>query len=128
MKKQVFLRIIFIVIILLCLTTIVVHAAEDYNSLNQFDDYTSEGTSWGIVDNTINRTAGIILNILRIALFCLALAILVIIGIEYMIHSAEPHFKAELKKNLPTYLTGVVILFGASGILQVLTYFINDIF
>lgn len=124
MRKQVIFRIILIFLILLCLTTVVVHA-EDYGSVNQFDSYTPKG-SWNIVDNTITRTSGVILNIIRIIAFCIAVILLLIIGIKYMI--AAPEVKAELKKDVPTYVTGAVILFAASGILQFVTYFVHDVF
>lgn len=125
MRKQVIFKIIFIILILLCITTIVVHAA-DYSDLNQFDPYGNTSGGFRIVDNAINKTSGVILNIVRIIAFCMAVIILMIMGIQYMI--ACPEMKAELKKNVPKYITGVIILFAASGILQILTYFIGDAF
>lgn len=77
-----------------------------------------------IVDNTINKTAGVVLDIVRIASFCVGLLLLIIIGIKYMI--STPEIRAELKKDVPTYFVGVVILFAASGILKMITYFVQD--
>lgn len=126
MKKRVIFKIILIFIILLCFSVVIVHAA-DYGNVNQFDDYTSEGTGWELVDNIIARTLGIFLDIIRIIATCLAILILVIIGIKYMTIK-EPGEIAELKKQLPFYFTGVIILFAASGILKFVTYFIQDVF
>lgn len=123
MKIKNIFKILVIFLILLYLSAVVVNA-EDYGSVDQFDSYTSEGTSFQIIDNTINRTGGIILTIVRIFSFCLGLLLLIIIGIKYMI--AIPEVKAELKKSMPTYIIGVVILFAASGILQLVTYFVGD--
>ncbi len=125
MKNKVIFKILFIFLILFCLSTVVVHA-EDYGSVNQFDSYTAEGTKFEIVDNTINKTAGVVLDIVRIVAFCMGLLILIIIGIKYIISS--PEMKAELKKDVPTYFIGAVILFAASGILKFITYFVNDVF
>ena len=79
-----------------------------------------------IVDNTINKTAGVVLDIVRIASFCVGLLLLIIIGIKYII--ATPEMRAELKKDVPTYFIGAVILFATSGILQFVTSFVHDVF
>ena len=124
MKIKVIYKILFVFLILFCVNTVAVYAS-NYGSVNQFDAYTSQGTDFEIVDTTINRTAGIILDIVRIIAFCIGLLLLTIIGIKYMI--ATPESKAELKKDVPTYFFGAIILFAASGILQFVTYFVQDV-
>lgn len=126
MKNKVIYKILFIFLILLCLSTVVTYAA-DYGSINQFEPYTNtHGTGFQIIDNTITRTSGVVLDIVRIAAFCLGLLILIIIGIKYII--ATPEMRAELKKDVPNYFIGAVILFAASGILKFVTYFVGDVF
>ncbi len=125
MKNKVLYKILFIFLILFYVNTVVIYAA-DYGSVNQFDSYTSEGTKFEIIDNTINRTAGIALDIIRIVAFCIGLLLLIIIGIKYII--ATPELRAELKKDVPNYFIGAAILFAASGILQFVTYFVKDVF
>ena len=49
---------------------------------------------------------------------CLAIAV------KFMI--AKPEIKATLKLDLPTYIIGAVLLFGASGIMTLLKYFVDD--
>ncbi len=53
---------------------------------------------------TIIRTVGIILSVI----------ILMVLGIKYMMGSAEE--KAEYKKTMIPYIVGAVILFGASAL------------
>ncbi len=53
---------------------------------------------------TIIRTVGVILSVI----------ILMILGIKYMMGSAEE--KAEYKKTMIPYIVGAVILFGASAL------------
>lgn len=126
MKNKVIFKILLVFLILVCLSTVVVHA-EDYGSVNQFDSYgNTKGTNFYIIDNTITRTAGIVLDIVRIVALCIGIIILMIIGIKYMI--STPEVRAELKKDVPTYFTGAVILFAASGILKLVTYFVGDAF
>lgn len=127
MRKRTIFRIICIFLILLCLSVAVVHAADNWSDVNQFDNYTSAGTGWEVVDNVVARTLGVFLDIIRIIAACLGVLMLIIIGIKYMIVK-DPGHTAELKKQMPFYFTGVVILFGASGILKLVTYFIKDAF
>ena len=69
------------------------------------------------VQNIGNAIATIIRNVGIVA----AVIILMILGVKYMIGSAEE--KAEYKKTMIPYLVGAVILFGASGIAQAVVTF-----
>lgn len=140
MKLRSFYRIL--ILILLCLSinaifTIPVSLAANsmgsaagqtgFDDVNQFDPYSSKGTSAEIVDNTINKAGGMILSVLRIFTFCLAIIMLIVMGIRYV--SASPRDRAELRKNLAgDYILWVVILFGASGILSLISTFANGVF
>ena len=63
--------------------------------------------------NIGSNIAGIIRNVGIV----LAVVILMILGIKYMVGSAEE--KADYKKSIIPYLVGAIILFGAAGIAQV---------
>ena len=63
--------------------------------------------------NIGSNIAGIIRNVGIV----LAVVILMILGIKYMVGSAEE--KADYKKSMIPYLVGAIILFGAAGIAQV---------
>lgn len=123
MKFKKILSILLMFMILFSITVVTVNAA-DYGNIYQFEPYTNTSGGFQIVDNTINRTLGVALDIIRIVTFCIALLLLIIIGIKYMI--STPEIRAELKKDLPTYFIGVIILFAASGILRFITYFVGD--
>lgn len=73
------------------------------------------------IGNVGNQIATIIRNVGIVA----AVLILMVLGIKYMIGSAEE--KAEYKKTMIPYIVGAVILFGASGIAQAVIAFSNGV-
>jgi len=83
-----------------------VNADKDISNINGLKKVESVGTT---LASTI-RTVGIIASV----------AILMILGIKYMMGSSEE--KASYKKTMIPYLIGAVLLFGAS----LLTQFIYD--
>ena len=58
-----------------------------------------------------------VINIIRIVGVGIAIIMLIVIAIKFM--SSEKKEKAEWKKTLLPYIIGAVILFAASGILQI---------
>lgn len=64
--------------------------------------------------DTITSIGGKIIGIIRTAGVLIAVVILLILGIQYMIGSAEQ--KADYKKSMVPYIVGAVLLFGASAI------------
>ncbi len=63
----------------------------------------------------------IVLEIVRNIGAGLALLMLLILGCKYMLASAGE--RAEIKKHAVTYVIGAVVLFAASGILEILKQF-----
>ena len=88
MKFKKILSILLMFMILFSITAVTVNAA-DYGNIYQFEPYTNTSGGFQIVDNTINRTLGVALDIIRIVTFCIALLLLIIIGIKYMISTPE---------------------------------------
>lgn len=70
----------------------------------------------GQTKNTDNVTAigNTVLSIIRVVGTVIAVGVLMVIGIKYMMGSAEE--KAEYKKTMLPYLIGAVILFAAVNI------------
>lgn len=68
-------------------------------------------------DGSLTKVGSSIASIIRNVGIILALILLMILGIKYMLGSAED--KADYKKSMIPYLVGAVLLFGASGIAQV---------
>ena len=63
---------------------------------------------------TITTIGGQIIGIVRTVGVLVAVVILLVLGIKYMIASAEE--KADYKKSMIPYIVGAVLIFGASAI------------
>lgn len=70
----------------------------------------------GKTDSTtgVTKIGNSILSIIRVIGTVIAVGVLMVLGIKYMMGSAEE--KAEYKKTMLPYLIGAVILFGAVNI------------
>lgn len=68
-------------------------------------------------ETEIQNVGNYIATIIRNIGIVLAVILLMILGIKYMVGSAEE--KADYKKTMIPYLVGAVVLFGASAIAQV---------
>lgn len=73
----------------------------------------------------ITDFGGKIMGILTTLGMVVAVIVLMILGIKYMMGSAEE--KAEYKKTMIPYLIGAALLFGASGIAQMVYSFANGL-
>ena len=49
---------------------------------------------------------------------------LIVLAIKYI--SAAPSDKADIKKSATAYIIGAVVLFAASGVIQIIKNFAND--
>ena len=128
MKINIFCKVIIIILILFfAMNYIYVVFAENYQDPNQFNGY----EDWKKVDidgkdaesRSIN-ILGVLLKILRIITLGWAIIMLLAIAMKYMY--AGPQLRAQLKTDVPTYVIGAVLLFGASGIMTLLQYFVED--
>ena len=71
----------------------------------------------GGASTAANNIVGAVITMVQIIAFAAA----VILGIKYI--TASPDGKAEIKKSATQYVVGAVILFAASGILQIIKNF-----
>lgn len=69
----------------------------------------------------VNDAANIILGIVQVVAVAVAVIMLVVLAIKYI--SASPEGKAEIKKSAMLYIVGAVLLFAATGILEILKKF-----
>ena len=69
-------------------------------------------------DQKIVNAGNQIIGIIQMVGVAIAVVMLIMLGIKYMI--AAPDEKADIKKTATIYIIGAVILFGASGILQII--------
>ncbi len=80
------------------------------------DGLTPSSFSYGTVENT-DTVIGLgsqIIGVVRTVGILVAVVILLILGIKYMVGSAEE--KADYKKSMIPYLVGAVLIFAASTI------------
>lgn len=71
-------------------------------------------------------TGNKILGVIRVVGIFAAVAILMVVGVKYMMGSAEE--KAEYKKVMIPYIIGAVLLFGASAFAGKLVELANSLF
>ena len=78
----------------------------------------------GTDTNTSNKIVGQanqIIGIVQVVAVSIAVIMLIWLGIKYM--SAAPSEKADIKKSALIYIVGAVLLFAATGILQIIRTF-----
>ena len=85
----------------------------------QGDTSSSAASSFSTVLNKI-------LGVVQIIGVAVAVIMLIVLAIKYI--SAAPGDKAEIKKHAVVYVVGAVILFAASGILQLIRSFSTEAF
>lgn len=68
-------------------------------------------------DTAITNIGGNIVTIVQVVGVVIAIIILLVIGIKYMIGSAEE--KAEYKKTMIPYIVGAVLIFAGTSIVRV---------
>ena len=118
--KTIKLLSVLLVAIMLITTTTSVFAAK-------FDDVTSkmESHTNDISSEKITSTGGGIMGILQVVGMVIAVLILVVIGIKYMMGSAQE--KAEYKKTFIPYIVGAILIFAASALAGVVVNFAQNI-
>lgn len=113
MKKIVKLVPVMLLTIMLVSTFSTVFAATDPSALT--------GTATTSFDNIGKRIIGMVQAIGSIA----SVLVLVILGIKYMMGSAEE--KAEYKKTFIPYLVGAILVFAASNIASMIFAFASTV-
>lgn len=117
MKKV--LKIFSIVIISVLLLTNFTIAATDPTDINVF---LTEQTS--VTDDEIT-VLNSVLSIIQVIGISVAVIMLIVLGMKYMISSVSD--RAEIKKHAIVYVVGAIMLFGASGIVQILKQFAKNV-
>jgi hypothetical protein len=96
-------------------------SAKSYDPLEgDLSDYTKTKDNSG-AGTTAQKLISRIINVAQIIGMGVAILMLVVLAIKYI--SASPDGKAEIKKNATIYIVGAVVLFAASGILQIIRRF-----
>lgn len=87
----------------------------DYNRIESVNDSGETG-------NAVYTVMGTVINIVSIVGAGIAIIMLIWLAIRY-INTYHPAEKAEIKKQLPAYITGAIILFSASSLLKIIQMF-----
>lgn len=110
---------ILIAMVVMCLSNIVM--AADSDLLDPKGVIATSTTASGSVSNIVSQVLGIV----QVIAIGVAVIMLVVLAIKYI--SAAPSEKADIKKGLTVYIIGAILLFGASGILQIIKSFAGSL-
>lgn len=121
MKKKTIVRImsiaLMVAMIAMCLSNVVLAA--------DFVDYNPEPSDNSGASTSMQNILNAILSVVQVVGIGVAVIMLVVLAIKYI--SAAPNDKAEIKKHAVVYVVGAVILFAASGIIQIIKKFATNI-
>lgn len=122
-KKQTAIKILAAMITLLMLVSCMqsVAFATDYMDPASIKANDSTGAA-----AKVQTAAGNILAIVQVVAIATAVIMLIVLAIKYI--SSAPNDKAEIKKHAVIYVVGAILLFGASGILQLIKSFAGSAF
>lgn len=73
----------------------------------------------------VENIAGMVIYIIQIIAFAAAVIMLIFVGIKFL--TASPEGKAEIKKSAVIYVVGAILLFAATGILQIVKSLASNI-
>ena len=124
MKKQVKIIsiILMVILIMASLSSIVLAAPEQAPSMEQ--KITDIGKGNATDTAKIENFGKTLVSIFQVIGIVVAVVILLVLGIKYMMGSAEE--KAEYKKTMIPYLIGAALIFGSSTIVNVVYNVINS--
>ena len=119
-KKLIQIFTILMIVIALCSISVSVFAEgitpSSINGTSKGDSATAKVTGIKTIGNNIVKilqTVGVVLSVI----------ILIVLGIKYMMGSAEE--KAEYKKSMMPYVIGAALIFAASALAQVIYNFFS---
>jgi len=116
------LAILLMAALIVTVASTTVLADDDGFSLSQFNGKGADSGTAGAAQNII----GALINVIQIIGTGVAIIMLVVLAIKYI--SAAPGDKAEIKKHAVVYVVGAIVLFAATGILQIIKSFaINNV-
>ena len=116
-KKLVRILSIILMVVMISLISSNVFAAITPSTITADESVTGETQLQNVGKDIVGilRTIGIILSVV----------ILIILGIKYMMGSAEE--KADYKKSMIPYIVGAALIFAASSLAEVIFQFFNNI-
>lgn len=121
MKKSVkILSIVLIALAIVCTVSNICLATDIPGKIEQI----AQGNSGADTSKVVNL-GGTIVTIMQTIGIVVAVVVLLVIGIKYMIGSAEE--KAEYKKTMIPYIVGAVLIFASTTIVNVVYQIANGV-
>ena len=120
MKIIAILLVVIIAVMVLSNTALAVELKWDDSVSGKIQGGDTTGAS-----GSIGKMASAIINIVQVVGMAVAVIMLIVLAIKYI--SAAPSDKAEIKKHAVVYVVGAVVLFAASGILEIVQKFAGNI-
>lgn len=117
--KMIAIMLIASMVVAICSQAVL--AVDDGTSLTQFDGKTDNSGASDSAQNII----GALITIVQIIGTGVAIIMLIVLAIKYI--SAAPGDKADIKKHAVVYVVGAIVLFAATGILQIIKSFSSNI-
>ena len=117
MKKSIYKKILFIIILIVLMFMI---STESFASIVNMQPNTNFAGA-----TQVKGVAEILLGILQVVAVAVAVIMLVVLAIKYM--TASPGEKAEVKKSLTVYAIGALVLFASAGILNLIQTLADDV-
>lgn len=99
--------------------------ALDFNSAGKVSTVTTNAKDTSGAASSVNRIIGAALTVVQVVGVGVAVIMLIVLAIKYI--SAAPGDKADIKKHAVVYVVGAVVLFAASGILQIVKNFAKNV-
>lgn len=126
-------KLLKVMAVILLAVMIVASVATSVNATDKtmsFGDINTDSVVEGAKDtsgaaSSINRIVGSVLTIVQVVGCGVAVIMLIVLAIKYI--SAAPGDKADIKKHAVVYVVGAIVLFAASGILQIVKNFANNV-
>ena len=98
--------------------------ALDFQSAQETKTVTDSAKEESGAADSVNRIIGAVLTVTQVVGVGVAVIMLIVLAIKYI--SASPGDKADIKKHAVVYVVGAVVLFAASGILQIIKIFASQ--
>lgn len=108
-----------IIILIILLTNFTIATTDDPTNIGSF---LAESTS---VTDDAGSVLNSVLSIIQVIGISMAVIMLMGLGIKYMVSSVSD--RAEIKKHLVVYVAGAIMLFGASGIVEIIKQFSKNV-
>lgn len=127
MKTKILMSILLIIMNIMIFNVNIVHAEGISDIITGGDSFLEAGKNGNAaIDETkLQSTSTMIYNVLLILGICVAVIISSVLGIKFMIGSAEE--KAQIKDALIPFIIGCIIVFGAFGIWKIFVNIGNNV-